>query len=211
MRRRSRLVLVLLGAIATAVGTVAGVACSSAPPVSGAGTSPPANNSMNTTVDVDGGANDASLEADTGTPEVCLGEVVPADAGTVSCPDAGECAAACNRIVANYRAGVAHAAVECIVALSVCESADNVIPCVDTAMSLSCPDPTSEPYCSDFVLECDPDAGGMGAAISPKGCERFANALSDAGKTEFRACVEEKILAGTCKKDVAMCADAIRQ
>lgn len=166
-------------------------------------------------------ANAADAEADAeadaaadGPANDCLGDTLtPVDGGDASivCPSSGACSAACGRIVDRYKAGVAQAAVDCILALPSCTSSADVAPCVDSALTRACLDPTSPGYCAPLVTPCDSDAGQVGSMITEHRCEWFANGLADAGRTALATCIHDKITAGTCAAEVGACADEIRQ
>ena len=163
-----------------------------------------------------GGADDAEAGdggADADLPHCLRDELVPDDAGAtaVACPTNGPCSALCGHVVAHYKAGVAQAAVRCIHALPACESAFDVVPCVDQALARACPDPTSASYCSPLVSACDKNAGDGGSAISQAGCQSFAHGLSTEGRAVLAACIDAKVSAGTCPTEIVLCADQIRQ
>lgn len=143
---------------------------------------------------------------------ICLDETPSSvDGGGAVCPMAGPCSEPCLHIASNYKAGVAHAAVECIASLASCEVAADTIPCVDQALARACADPSAAGYCGPLVVACDPNAGDAGSSISQGGCEMFANGLSTAGRAAFKACMDDKIAQGSCAADVGECADLIRQ
>lgn len=160
--------------------------------------------------DPDADVDAASDGGDAGDGGTCLGDAPP-DGGVGTCPASGPCSEPCGRILANYKGGVARAAVDCIVALPSCENAAVVVPCVDRALARACPEPTAPTYCSPLVTACDPNAGDAGSMISQAGCELFANGLSSAGRSAFEACIEDKIAQSTCPTEVGLCADEIRQ
>lgn len=166
-----------------------------------------------TTNDATPADDDGGDEPDATTPvdaRVCLGDTTPNDASTAGpCPTSGDCAASCGKMATHFRPGVAYAAAECIATRPDC-TIDDVQPCIDHAALDMCPSSTAKSYCEAFVLRCDPNAGGMGAAISQEGCEQLATALGDQGRTVFRDCIEAAIAAGTCIDDVVKCTEKLR-
>lgn len=158
-------------------------------------------------------ARDSGRDGDAGDAgPACLDERL--DGGpepSTKCPKTGPCAAACERLVPRYKAGVATAAATCIANLRSCTSAAEVLPCVDLALGRACADPTATPYCTPLVTACDPNAGGVGSVISQDGCVSFASGMSPSGRAAFASCIQSKIASGTCAKDVGSCADEIRQ
>jgi hypothetical protein len=151
---------------------------------------------------------DALVDAEPGWK--CLGDELVDGGNGIVCPSTGSCSSACGHIVDRYKAGVAQAALKCILALPSCGAAADVIACVDKALSSACSDTTSAGFCSPLVLACDPAAGDNGSAISQEGCELFANGLSGAGRTFFQSCIQDKITAGTCPTDIVGCANDVR-
>ena len=198
-------------------------ACSSddKPPSSGgsSGSGPigGGSTSSGSTPGVDAASNgtvDGGSPTDGATPttdgRVCVGDSTATDAAAGSaCPASGECAAPCAKVAANYRLGIALATGECLKKLASCNP-DNVAPCIDHTVLDVCPDPTAKAYCEAFVLRCDPDAGGIGAAISEDGCEELASSLNETGRTTFRGCIETAIEAGTCRQNVVKCVQQLR-
>jgi hypothetical protein len=143
----------------------------------------------------------------------CLDDkVATIDGGDGTCPTSGPCSAACADMFGHFKVGVAMFAASCIAKIGAsCDPLLNVIPCVDQAIERACKDPSSTAYCTPLVTSCDPDAGLFGNAITQDGCEEFASAFSSAGRATFKACIEDKIAAGTCEREVVTCADEIRR
>jgi len=216
MRKRLRRVLAL-SAIGVS-GLLAPLACSSSTvltPISTLGEGGPRSEggSFDASTEPRDAAKDSGRDADAGDASPpCLDERL--DGGpepSTKCPKTGPCAAACERLVPRYKAGVATAAATCIANLRSCTSAAEVLPCVDLALGRACADPTATPYCTPLVTACDPNAGGVGSVISQDGCVSFASGMSPSGRAAFASCIQSKIASGTCAKDVGSCADEIRQ
>lgn len=210
----------MLGAVTLAAFAMTGAACSSEQPSvsaslggdGGASSHEAASGGELSTgsdagIDADGASDDGGA-VDGGT---CLGDSPPGDGDAGTCPASGPCSEPCGHILTNYKGGVARAALECIAALPSCENAADVVPCVDLALARACLDPTASAYCMPLVTACDPNAGDAGSMISQSGCELFANGLSSAGRSAFRACIDGKIAQSTCPTEVGLCADEIRQ
>lgn len=159
-------------------------------------------------VDDDAAGLDAADAADAAP---CIGDAY--DGGTAPlarCP-AGACKAACERVVPKYKGGVADAMVTCLSGVAACDPGRDVTACLDRALGRACATPEANATCSTIVPQCDPNAGGVGSAISQEGCASIVRGMSTAGSDEFVACIRAKIAAGTCPREVATCAEDVRR
>jgi hypothetical protein len=157
----------------------------------------------------DGG--DAGDGAD-GATAACLGDAV--EAGAVDCMAATspDCTAHCFAFTDHYRGGVANAAAACVLALPSCTgpNASDVIPCADQAIARACGEPSVTSYCDALLAGCGGDPGDAGGPFTKAGCEKFAAALSPAGRDAFAACVTQGT-PGSCTPDLVTCIDDIRR
>ncbi len=214
--------LLIVGLMITTAGVAA---CSSdrPPPASGSGAS-----SSGSVGSSSGGPSDAGGDALSSSSGGDASSDGGADAGVIPCygdapltTDGGAapldcagsptCAAHCTRIRDNYRVAVAQAAIQCILKLPSCTSLTDVRACTDLGIGNACAVGTSAAYCTPLVTSCDPAAGQPGSNIDQAGCERFAHALSPAGRTTFSTCIQSKVTAGTCPVEVITCANEVRQ
>jgi len=188
-------------------------ACSARDPVPNALTAPP-NLPPTGQVSADGAApprdpdaatQDASDAADAA---VCLGETHDGGAPLGRCP--ASCKATCERNVPRYKGAVADALVTCLAARPTCSDGDVTL-CLDRALAITCDTAEAQSACRGIVTRCDPNAGGVGSAISQEGCESIVRGMTAAGRAELFACIEAKIVAGTCPREVATCAEDIRR
>lgn len=167
------------------------------------------------------GAAEATVQVDAGPVAPCLGDTLaPVDGGVdantpgdggIDCTTSDACAPLCERVIQNFRVGVAEVAARCIRALPSCAGAIDVIPCVDFALARACPRPTSTAFCAPLVAGCVDSTGDAPGSFSKFGCETFASGLSTDGRATFSACVTSAIDGGACDIDVVACADNIRQ
>lgn len=199
-------------------------ACSSAdrPPATGAasssGVSSSGGSSGDAATSTDGGADAAPLDAGDASTDAgiipCYGDTpLTGDGGALplECTSSSSCAAHCLSIKDHYRVAVAQVAIACIRKLPSCTDLNDVRACVDQGLGNACAQTTSAGYCKPLVTACDPMAGGAGSNIDEAGCERFAHALSAAGRDAFSTCLQSKITAGTCAVEVITCANQIRE
>lgn len=209
-------ILLRLGAAALFVAAAgrAVVACSDdRPPAGGVGTTPQPTGEGGTT---EGGAlvdvNVVDADADAEPTGPCVGDALDAgDAGadadaSLVCPE-GACKPACERVIANYRGGVAQVAIACIAALPSCTTAAEIVPCVDQGIAAACLEPEAKTFCTPIVSACpDIDAG----SISQPFCESFVKGFNATGRAAFNSCIQGSD-AGTCADAIHGCADTIRQ
>lgn len=144
----------------------------------------------------------------------CLDEssvTIDGGAGPTECTSSSSCSAYCSNVRDHYKLGIAQTAIACIAQLGGCSNVGEVGNCVDKAIGRACKDSTSPAYCSPLVTSCDPAAGQSGSNVDEDGCERFANALSAAGRSTFSGCIQSKIDAGTCATEIVTCGDEIRR
>jgi hypothetical protein len=125
---------------------------------------------------------------------------------------AADCATICAHYTTTYKKGVGRAITDCIVKLPSCVGADTAVAiCVQNALASTCPDPTSEGYCSALSSSCgNGDGGDAGAAALPVSeCIVLANGLNDTGRSTFTSCINEGVGTTYCKPDPTSCIDTL--
>ena len=134
------------------------------------------------------------------------------DAGVPICTTTGAaCVTPCEDVVAHYKLGVAQVAVTCMRSLADCSDTLSVRLCVENALMQSCQDPTAPTACAPLVKPCEPDASASDLVIFENGCESFMRGLNPNGRQTLASCIQDKIDAGTCARDLTECTDQILQ
>jgi hypothetical protein len=202
--------LLLTGALsaATTVALVSTTACTTTSATTDGGTvTPPSGDDSGPDSTTEGGA--------------CLGDSV-VEGGDAAAQDCSKalCPTECTNVQNAYRAGVAQAAVQCILALSICESGGSeATKCAEDALANACDDPTAATLCTKLVADCtapsdagydaDASTADAGAAFDQASCVALVRGLNADARTSFTSCVTEGAGAGNgaCKTDPQTCLD----